>query len=102
MPNRHDLIPPPPAVREELAASLRRASLLRRLLRLSVRAAEERQRQALRTPRAHFQSARDKWAANDPHYLNEAASEAGCKSGAPAGAGVNSSRADRLRDDRSR
>lgn len=45
-----ELIPPPPVVRERLAASLRQANLLRRLLRLSVRAAEERQRPALTAP----------------------------------------------------
>ncbi len=39
-----ELIPPPPVVRERLAACLRQTSLLRRLLRLSVRAAEERHR----------------------------------------------------------
>jgi hypothetical protein len=42
-----ELIPAPPVVREKLAASLRQTSLLRRLLRLSIRAAEERQRQPL-------------------------------------------------------
>jgi hypothetical protein len=42
-----ELIPPPPVVREELAACLRQTSLLRRLLRLSVRAAEERQRRTV-------------------------------------------------------
>jgi hypothetical protein len=42
-----ELIPAPPVVREELAASLRQTNLLRRLLRLSVRAAEERQRQTV-------------------------------------------------------
>ena len=45
MSNCNELIPPPPVVRQELAASLRQTNLLRRLLRLSVRAAEERQRQ---------------------------------------------------------
>jgi len=43
MPDK--LIPPPPVVRERLAASLRYTSLLRRLLRLSIRATEERHRQ---------------------------------------------------------
>jgi hypothetical protein len=43
----NELIPPPPVVREELAACLRQTSLLRRLLRLSVRAAEERQRRTV-------------------------------------------------------
>jgi hypothetical protein len=44
MSTRDELIPPPPVVRERLAACLRQTSLLRRLLRLSVRAAEERHR----------------------------------------------------------
>lgn len=46
MANSDELIPPPPVVRERLAACLRQTSLLRRLLRLSVRAAEERHRQS--------------------------------------------------------
>lgn len=37
-----EVIPPPPIVREALARSLREATLLRRQLRLSVRAAENR------------------------------------------------------------
>ena len=43
----HDttLIPPPPVVRERLATHIREGRLLRSLLRLSVRAAEERHRQ---------------------------------------------------------
>jgi hypothetical protein len=45
-----ELIPPPPVVREKLAACLRQTSLLRRLLRLSVRVAEERQRQTPAPP----------------------------------------------------
>jgi hypothetical protein len=45
-----DIIPPPPVVRERLAASLRQASLLRRLLRLSVTAAVERDRQTAPEP----------------------------------------------------
>lgn len=40
------LIPPPQAVRERLAATIREAQLLRSLLRLSIRAAEEQQPQA--------------------------------------------------------
>ena len=40
-----DIIPAPPVVRERLAASLRQTSLLRRLLRLSVTAAIEKDRQ---------------------------------------------------------
>jgi hypothetical protein len=45
------LIPPPGVVREKLAQSVREAQWLRSLLRLSVRAAEERHRveQAQRT-----------------------------------------------------
>jgi len=39
-------IPRPPVVRERLARSLRQTRLLRRLLRLSVEAAEERHRQS--------------------------------------------------------
>jgi hypothetical protein len=46
MATRNELIPPPPIVREELAAHLRKGRILRSLLRLSVRAAEERHRQA--------------------------------------------------------
>lgn len=38
------LIPPPGVVRERLAKSVREAQLLRSLLRVSVRAAEERYR----------------------------------------------------------
>jgi hypothetical protein len=41
----NELIPAPAVVRERLAASLRQTNLLRRLLRLSVRAAEEHRRQ---------------------------------------------------------
>ncbi len=44
MQTNDELIPRPPVVRERLAASLREARLLRRLLRLSVAAAEERHR----------------------------------------------------------
>jgi hypothetical protein len=39
-----ELIPPPPIVREKLARHIRQGRLLRSLLRLSVRAAEERHR----------------------------------------------------------
>ena len=39
------LIPPPPVVRDRLAMLIRQERLLRSLLRLSVRAAEERHRQ---------------------------------------------------------
>jgi hypothetical protein len=51
MDTHADIIPPPPIVRERLAASLRQASLLRRLLRLSVTAAIENERQAPLEPR---------------------------------------------------
>jgi len=44
MQETDDIIPRPPVVRERLARSLREARLLRRLLRLSVAAAEERYR----------------------------------------------------------
>jgi hypothetical protein len=37
-----DIIPPPPIVRERLAATLRQTALLRRQLKLSERAADER------------------------------------------------------------
>jgi hypothetical protein len=40
-----DLIPPAPTIREQLARNLRERRLLRSLLNLSIRAAEERQRQ---------------------------------------------------------
>ncbi len=40
-----ELIPPPPIVRERLATHIRHGRLLRALLRLSVRAAEERHRE---------------------------------------------------------
>jgi len=45
-----DIIPPPPIVRERLAASLRQTNLLRRLLRLSEKACEERYRQSTQQP----------------------------------------------------
>jgi hypothetical protein len=45
MPDSDDIIPRPPLVRERLARSLRQARLFRRLLRLSVEAAEERHRE---------------------------------------------------------
>ena len=44
MQTSDDLIPRPPAVRERLARALREAQLLRRQLRVSLAAAEERQR----------------------------------------------------------
>jgi hypothetical protein len=40
-----DIIPAPPLVRDKLAQNIREGRLLRALLRLSVRAAEERHRQ---------------------------------------------------------
>jgi hypothetical protein len=43
------LIPPPPVVREKLAANYREARLLRSLLRVSLAAAEERHREASAT-----------------------------------------------------
>jgi hypothetical protein len=47
MQGHDEIIPRPPVVRERLAQSLREARLLRRLLRLSVEAAEERHREML-------------------------------------------------------
>jgi hypothetical protein len=44
MTTHEELIPPPPIVRERLATHIREGRLLRSLLRLSVRAAEERHR----------------------------------------------------------
>lgn len=41
-----DLIPPAPTIREQLARNLRERRLLRSLLHLSIRAAEERQHEA--------------------------------------------------------
>jgi hypothetical protein len=50
--NEHErLIPPPPAVRTRLAQNIRERRLLRALLRLSVRDAEERQQQTHHGPR---------------------------------------------------
>jgi hypothetical protein len=46
MDPHREIFPSPPIVREKLAASLRQTCLLRRLLRLSERAAEERHRKA--------------------------------------------------------
>jgi hypothetical protein len=45
MTTTDELIPRPPVVRDRLARSLRETRLLRRLLQLSIAAAEERQRQ---------------------------------------------------------
>jgi hypothetical protein len=42
MPDNEPIIPPPPVVRDRLARSLRESRLLRRLLRLSVAAAQEK------------------------------------------------------------
>jgi hypothetical protein len=47
MQGHDEIIPRPPVVRERLAQSLREARLLRRLLRLTVEAAEERHREIL-------------------------------------------------------
>jgi hypothetical protein len=46
------LIPPPPVVRERLAHNIREGRLLRSLLRLSLRAAEERREAEQRGGRA--------------------------------------------------
>jgi len=51
MQTNDELIPPPPIVRERLGQNLREARLLRRLLRLSVAAAEEKHRQMSLQPR---------------------------------------------------
>jgi hypothetical protein len=45
MSDDQKLIPPPPVVRERLARNIWEGRLLRSLLRLSLRAAEERHRQ---------------------------------------------------------
>jgi hypothetical protein len=45
------LIPPPPVVRERLAENIREGRILRALLRLSVRVAQERHRHAAQGPR---------------------------------------------------
>jgi len=50
MQSNDELIPPPPVVRERLGRNLREARLLRRLLSLSVAAAEERHRQTSSEP----------------------------------------------------
>jgi hypothetical protein len=50
MTTHEELIPPPPIVRERLATHIREGRILRALLRLSVRAAEERHRQAAPAP----------------------------------------------------
>jgi hypothetical protein len=47
MQGHDEIIPRPPVVRERLAQSLREARLLRRLLRLSAEAAEERHHETL-------------------------------------------------------
>jgi hypothetical protein len=51
MQTSDDLIPRAPAVRERLARALREARILRRQLRVSEAAAEERNRQATPEPR---------------------------------------------------
>ncbi|MGO9598365.1 MAG: hypothetical protein ACLP7Q_10280 [Isosphaeraceae bacterium] len=50
MKTSNDLIPRPPVVREMLARAIREARLLRRQLRVSVAAAEERHREAALQP----------------------------------------------------
>jgi hypothetical protein len=55
MQTSDDLIPRPPDVRERLARALREARLLRRQLRVSVAAAEERHRQT--APDPHHEAA---------------------------------------------
>jgi hypothetical protein len=51
MPENDPIIPPPPVVRDRLARSLREARLLRRLLRLSVAAAQEKATPTAAEPR---------------------------------------------------
>ena len=51
MEAREDIIPRPPIVRDQLARALREARLLRRQLRLSEAAAEERHREIAPQPR---------------------------------------------------
>jgi hypothetical protein len=46
MNERHELIPPPPVVRDRLAQNIKERRLLRSLLRISIRAAEERRQEA--------------------------------------------------------
>jgi len=52
MSTYHELIPRPPIVRESLARHIREGRLLRSLLRLAVRAAEEWHRQEHHEPQA--------------------------------------------------
>lgn len=52
MSSNDDLIPRPPIIRERLALTVREAARLRRLLRLSEAAAEDRHGQAQRASRA--------------------------------------------------
>ena len=51
MPENEPIIPPPPVVRDRLARSLREARLLRRQLRLSVAAAQEKAAETAPEPR---------------------------------------------------
>src|SRR5262249_22644694 len=51
MPDNEPIIPPPPVVRDRLARSLRETRLLRRLLRLSVAAAQEQASPTASEPR---------------------------------------------------
>lgn len=52
--NENELIPPPKVVRDRLARNLREGDLLRKLLRLSERAAEDRRE--LGEPEPHRRS----------------------------------------------
>jgi hypothetical protein len=61
-----DLIPPPPVVRAKLARSLQEVKTLRTLLRLSIRAAEERHRDNPPEPRQH-PAGRDNPSPNGKH-----------------------------------
>jgi hypothetical protein len=51
MSTSEELIPRPTVIRERLARSLRETKLLKRLLRLSVEAAEERHQESASVPR---------------------------------------------------
>jgi hypothetical protein len=58
MTTTDELIPRPPVVRDRLARTLRETRLLRRLLRLSIDAAEERQRRTADPAARQTQAAR--------------------------------------------
>jgi hypothetical protein len=51
MSESEKLIPPPPVVRDRLARNIKERRLLRSLLRLSIRAAEDRRAEGSTTPR---------------------------------------------------